>query len=443
MPSSRDRAQTSSLGSSRDQCCRCSTEASTSDAPVTTTMMAATTSTATVRTTSTAVPMSTATATATMTSTTSVGEKGHCVLYGDPHILTFDKWSQDVRVLFQENGTYWIVRSPRISIQGHYERMDFSEHQYANGWITSLTVSGTFLEGHELTFTAGVEGEAQLSWDGVAILQGPEREILLESGLVRARRQDSPLEVWTSLDGTVPPVNAFSAAPIIRSYDVTLPFGVAMTVNSAHWLTHRSNLDVLLTMHPEPEGQSGQCGNFNGDPDDDTMEMMEDMRVEAQGAAARKLGEAAGCTKELLANATAVCTAYCGESSGFLEDCIYDVCRAGPQVAVSDCLIAWQTKVATTPAIPTAPSLVGAGCCKPRIVSMLNRQHNFTRSQCARDCASKSDCNAFAISGCSSSADGTCGGACHHYLIDSQHEADSGDCLESALNGNTFCYTIQ
>merc|ERR1712050_562645 len=80
--------------------------------------------------------------------------------------------------------------------------------------------------------------------------------------------------------------------------DVTLPFGVAMTVNSAHWLTRRSNLDVLLTMHPEPEGQSGQCGNFNGDPDDDTMEMMEDMRVEAQGAAARKLGEAAGCTKE-------------------------------------------------------------------------------------------------------------------------------------------------
>merc|ERR1711972_1098130 len=320
------------------------------------------------------------------------GEKGHCVLYADPHILTFDKWSQDVRVLFQENGTYWIVRSPRISIQGHYERMDFSEHQYANGWITSLTVSGTFLEGHELTFTAGVEGEAQL---------------------------------------------------IIRSYDVTLPFGVAMTVNSAHWLTHRSNLDVLLTMHPEPEGQSGQCGNFNGDPDDDTMEMMEDMRVEAQGAAARKLGEAAGCTKELLANATAMCTAYCGESSGFLEDCIYDLCRAGHQVAISDCLIAWQTKVATTPAIPTAPSLVGAGCCKPRIVSMLNRQHNFTRSQCAKDCAPKSDCNAFAISGCSSSADGTCGGACHHYLIDSQHEADSGDCLESALNCNTFCYTIQ
>merc|ERR1712151_1115487 len=112
-------------------------------------------------------------------------------------------------------------------------------------------------------------------------------------------------------------------------------------------------------------------------------------------------------------------------------------------VAISDCLIAWQTKVATTPAIPTAPSLVGAGCCKPRIVSMLNRQHNFTRSQCARDCASKLDCNAFAISGCSSSADGTCGGACHHYLIDSQHAAQTGDCLESRLNGNTFCYTVQ
>jgi len=67
-------------------------------------------------------------------------------------------------------------------------------------------------------------------------------------------REDRTI-LWKSgrLDGTVPPVNAFSAAPIIRSYDITLPFGVAMTVNSAHWLTRRSNLDVLLTMHPEPE----------------------------------------------------------------------------------------------------------------------------------------------------------------------------------------------
>merc|ERR1712217_259078 len=141
-----------------------------------------------------------------------------------------------------------------------------------------------------------------------------------------------------------------------------------------------------------------------------------------------------------LANATAVCTAYCGEGSGFLEDCVYDVCRAGPQVAISDCLIAWQTKVATTPAIPTAPSLVGAGCCRPVIVAILNRQHNLTRSQCAMDCASKPDCNAFAISGCSSSSEGTCGGACHHYLIDSQQEAQTGDCLESALNGNTLLH---
>merc|ERR1711972_682369 len=122
----------------------------------------------------------------------------------------------------------------------------------------------------------------------------------------------------------------WSAGLLIRSYDVTLPLGVEMTVNTVHWLDRRSNLDLLLTMHPEPEGQSGHCGNFNGDPNDDTLDMMRGMRIDSPSE--EHLAEEAGCSAEAHANATAVCTALCGGQEGgpaaaFTEACIFDVCR--------------------------------------------------------------------------------------------------------------------
>merc|ERR1712050_662443 len=148
---------------------------------------------------------------------------------------------------------------------------------------TSLNVSGSFLQGHTLIFKGGQFGDAEVSWDGVDILQGDMREISL--GLVRLKRRDAPVKAWQRLEATNTPVNAWSAGVLIRSYDVTLPLGVEMTVNTVHWLDRRGNLDLLLTMHPEPEGQSGHCGNFNGDPNDDTLDMMRSMASESPSEA--------------------------------------------------------------------------------------------------------------------------------------------------------------
>merc|ERR1719413_309734 len=86
--------------------------------------------------------------------------------------------------------------------------------------------------------------------------------------------------------------------------------------------------------------------------------------------------EESGRTSEAHANATAVCTEMCGDdqegdlAAAFLEACIYDVCRAGPEIALSDCLTAWQTRTRLdraplAAAISNKTTLVGAGCCKP------------------------------------------------------------------------------
>merc|ERR1712187_75678 len=180
-------------------------------------------------------------------------------------------------------------KSSRISIQGQYERIDFSDTQRAGGWMTSINVSGSFLQGHTLSFKAGhgAAAEGGVFWDGVAILQGLEHEVSLESDLVIATRHDNPVRSWQRLEQTDAQVNAQSPGRLIRSYDVVLPLGVVLTVNTVDW-TQRNNLDMLLMMYPEPEGQSGHCGNFNGEKGDDWIPTMTVSTESAQETAAEE-----------------------------------------------------------------------------------------------------------------------------------------------------------
>jgi len=238
-----------------------------------------------------------------------------------------------------------------------------------------------------------------------------------------------------------------------KSYIVTLPLGVEMTVNMAK-SSAASFIDLVLTMHQEPEGQRGHCGNFNGNQNDDTKAMMGGASMRSQGRLLSSIDDAipeesAGegevdadvCTAAERANATAVCTALCDVgpqkalAASFIEGCVYDVCRGGEELAVSDCLTAWQTQTALDPtstatAVSGVTSLIGEGCCKPWR-EILENTPNLSRSECAIQCASNARCNAFAISGCSSSSDETCGGQCHLYRMgDNEDEAHSGACFE-------------
>merc|ERR1712151_908125 len=102
---------------------------------------------------------------------------------------------------------------------------------------------------------------------------------------------------WQRLEQTDAQVNAQSPGRLIRSYDVALPLGVVLTVNTVDW-TQRNNLDMLLMMYPEPEGQSGHCGNFNGDKGDDWISTMI-----SEEAVTEDLAREAECTGEAYANA--------------------------------------------------------------------------------------------------------------------------------------------
>merc|ERR1712107_797926 len=68
------------------------------------------------------------------TTTTPAGPPGDCLIWGDPHVETFDHGFPN----FYEEGEFWVVKRPLVWIQGRYLATPFTNglsatHQIAVG----------------------------------------------------------------------------------------------------------------------------------------------------------------------------------------------------------------------------------------------------------------------------------------------------------------------
>jgi hypothetical protein len=117
-------------------------------------------------------------------------------------------------------------------------------------------VGGPFLRGHRLVIEP-LEG--QVTWDGQPILDPVVSDFKVE-GLIEVRQ----MPTRKTIDAGMATLNIWNA-----TVEAFLPMDVHLLVN--RWPYH---LDVKVTMKPQPEGQGGQCGNFNGDASDDTPEQI-------------------------------------------------------------------------------------------------------------------------------------------------------------------------
>merc|ERR1719242_1630473 len=85
---------------------------------------------------------------------------GECTIWGDPHIRTFDGMRSD----YYSSGEYWIVKSPKLWIQGRY-----LPTKMTNGLAVTkvLAIGGPMLKNGKLLISPTVT-----TWNGAQILTG-------------------------------------------------------------------------------------------------------------------------------------------------------------------------------------------------------------------------------------------------------------------------------
>jgi len=208
-------------------------------------------------------------------------DAAECSIADDPHIKVFDgkqisllQADINTDVLLKElleledneMADVWLVHGETddgqtVSVQARYMRDDSASERQL--FVKSLAVGGDFLEGNTLIIRPLQDNITWTTPDGDC------SEILIEqtskfhvNGLVKAKRHaDARLVEDPSIENP--------------GVDFELPKGVKLLVNRQN---HYVN--VIVTMCPL-QSQDGLCGNFNGNSDDDSLEMIEerDIRV--------------------------------------------------------------------------------------------------------------------------------------------------------------------
>jgi len=243
------------------------------------------------------------------------GLPGTCVVWGDPHILTFDK----KRVDFYTPGQYWLVKSDTVWIQGLY-----LPTQATSGLsvMKKIAFGGPFMQGHKL-----IVGAISASFDGAPILGGFPSAF--HTDLVDAQFNGQGA---TMQDGR--------AGKALRVVHLTLPMAVTVTINRWTEPAEGNYINAKIDMNAQP-GQDGNCGNFNGNQaDDDRLQIR--ARLGTQGVAAGELifpgakmpivqgprADINNCARPALESAKALCKA---KEHKFIPSmaCLIDVCFGG------------------------------------------------------------------------------------------------------------------
>jgi len=248
-----------------------------------------------------------------------VGLTGSCLLWGDPHVHTFD----NAFVNFYDEGEWWLVKSPEIHIQGKFQATPYTKGLAA---MSAIAVGGPSMQGHSVVVHA-MDGPGQIRIDGQVECAGFPSICGIKD------------VVHIEYNGVGKLVDAAQSHLVKHIVHINAPLGVHLQV--MRWANH---VNAQVTMPPHVDGQDGACGNFNGNPADDTKELIE------ANAGIVPMGEgifhhmlppqpapAVQCTKEQKAAARSKCLAARPDAQEtFLADCVHDVCVGGARWAAQD-----------------------------------------------------------------------------------------------------------
>jgi len=242
-----------------------------------------------------------------------------CLIWGDPHIDTFDHSRAD----FYGEGIVWLVKSSQVHIQARYKATPFTNGLAATN---AIAIGGPFLGGHVLKVGAMEDG--QITWDNNPILTDFPSQFTMPGFGEVVYNGDGNLvdEAQSHLERHIVHVN-------LREVHVQV----------MRWNNH---INVRITMK-QISGQDGHCGNFNMIADDDTTEQItlrmgpmpqsESLFRNYVAPSPGKLLTVDDCPPHKQADAGQTCkTTQPNMRPEILHACIFDVCFAGKQYAEQD-----------------------------------------------------------------------------------------------------------
>jgi len=185
-----------------------------------------------------------------------------CIIWGDPHINTFDH----KRVDFYTPGQYWIVKSSTVSIQGLYKPTHATSGLSV---MKEIAFGGEFMQGRKL-----IIGTTDATFDGKPILGGFPSNF--QNALFSAK-----------YDATGETMQKGRNGKALHAVHLSLPRGVNVQINRWMEPSEGNYINAAISMAPQPV-QDGHCGNFNGNAaDDDRLQIR--ARVGRTGVAASDL----------------------------------------------------------------------------------------------------------------------------------------------------------
>jgi len=194
-----------------------------------------------------------------------------CLLYGDPHVNTFDGKHAD----YYTPGEYWIVKSDFVKIQGKYAPTPMT-----NGLAVTkgIAISGEFINGHKLIIGSLDQGQGAFTWDGQPILTGFPSDWVDPNGCATIH--------YNNMGTTMQKGRVDKPLHVLH---IDLPFDIFVQVNEWNEPGEGAYINVKIEM---PQGmapnQDGHCGNYNNNPGDDARLNVR-ARVGTQGVDAADL----------------------------------------------------------------------------------------------------------------------------------------------------------
>uniref|UniRef100_A0A7S2N7R8 VWFD domain-containing protein n=1 Tax=Zooxanthella nutricula TaxID=1333877 RepID=A0A7S2N7R8_9DINO len=242
------------------------------------------------------------------------GRVGECKLWGDPHVLTFD----GARPSFYGTGEFWLVQSNRVKIQGRFKGTKYTKGLSATN---KVAIGGPI--------TGGQVIEIGTMQDGPPTVDG--RPVLRVLG---DTEQISGGSLTYTQSGRLPD----EAASVFQRHIVHVNLQGQVKVTVYRWTNY---VDVRISMPRQPLGQDGACGNFNGNPADDTTaaifrrigirvkpgELLFSNTLPPKVSQQMQDMIARACPQDLLATAKQTCAARAtGFDRALLDSCVYDEC---------------------------------------------------------------------------------------------------------------------